>query len=244
MPKIGTSEINSDSVSLASNISNTSIYDWIKSQGCLSGDPLTKHGTRVQLVKMLVFVLVPIVILFSETVWILTNYTIVFQTASDVQKNVLFSINSGAIVHRLQIERGTTALYVSSKGDSRMYAVLELQRRKVDEAINNLTSWPEYADRSVKQYSSKEAYYSSILSHRNSLQHNETSIRSEIEFYSPFIEEIIAWIGRSVWQSGVRDMATWPSLIAYHLLMVSKEHAGVERAIGSTFYARGRLKSF
>ena len=220
------------------------LFKWMENHNCLSPDPLTVRGSRVQLCKMLLFVMIPIVLLFAETAWILNNHHLTVNRASDVQENVLFSINSGTIVHYLQIERGTTALYVSSKGNTRVLESLEVKRKNVDLALDNLTYWPEYADTSLPQYSSKTSFKEHIVQHRKNLRYNETSIRSEIEFYSPFIEEIIAWIGRSVWQSGVRDMATWPSLIAYHLLMVSKEQAGVQRAIGSTFYARGRFEPY
>ncbi|XP_059167161.1 atrial natriuretic peptide receptor 1-like [Physella acuta] len=58
-----------------------------------------------------------------------------------------------------------------------------------------------------------------------------------IKFYSDDNNVILKWVGQFIQHSKSGDL--WKTLIGYYMLILSKEQAGAERALGSTFYALG-----
>ena len=49
---------------------------------------------------------------------------------------------------------------------------------------------------------------------------------------------MIHWVSKLIKKA--RGGTLWPVLVGYHMLMVAKENAGIERALGSAFFAQGR----
>ncbi|XP_055957382.1 atrial natriuretic peptide receptor 2 [Patella vulgata] len=64
---------------------------------------------------------------------------------------------------------------------------------------------------------------------------NQT-IQSVIDFYTVKNTLLIKWTGASIRKANGH---VWRQSVGYHLLILSKEQAGIERALGSTFFAKG-----
>ena len=67
---------------------------------------------------------------------------------------------------------------------------------------------------------------------------NSTTVDDVLAFYSEGISVMIHWVSKLIKKA--RGGTLWPVLVGYHMLMVAKENAGIERALGSAFFAQGR----
>ncbi|GFR64974.1 guanylate cyclase 32E [Elysia marginata] len=147
-------------------------------------------------------------------------------------------METGNVIHRTQIERGTTALYVSSKGDAQVWTNLQKAYEETDLVISSLTQWGEEPD--IAHFETVDTYYSRIKAYRAqiaALNTTNITVPAVIKFYSDDNDVIIKWVGRRIQYSKSSEL--WKTLMGYYMLILSKEQAGVERALGSTFYAQG-----
>ncbi|CAH1784912.1 unnamed protein product, partial [Owenia fusiformis] len=67
----------------------------------------------------------------------------------------------------------------------------------------------------------------------------EVTIADAIRFYSDINDELLKWVGISV--NEAKDVGNWKTLVAYHMLVLSKEQTGMERTLGSSYFAAGGL---
>ncbi|XP_002742255.1 uncharacterized protein LOC100378048 [Saccoglossus kowalevskii] len=216
---------------------------------CSSSDFCTKrHGrtsnsTRRNLVVVVILTVVPIAALVVYTIVNLTQSVQRQKAMSTVQERVEVSIHdAGTFVHRLQIERGTTALYISSNRGE-ILKVLQEQYHRTDAAIEHMAYWytltVQLENGETEVFQTKEGFQSHLANFRANLELNPNTITLEetLEFYTVYIETIISWLKEDF--SIYNDGALWSDLVAYETLVLAKEHIGVERALGGTFFAMG-----
>lgn len=139
------------------------------------------------------------------------------------------------MIHAIQTERGTTALYISSDGDPFVRPRLNLVYSETDIAIYALSKW--ISSGQVDFFYSKNVFHDEIRSYRARLNPRNTTLKEVIDFYSIQNSVFIKMIGKSI--NMEKPFSFWTELAAYQMLIVSKEQAGIERALGSTYYARG-----
>ncbi|XP_064643134.1 uncharacterized protein LOC135497289 [Lineus longissimus] len=205
----------------------------------IKGDPITVRGKRIQKAKVVFFTLIPLLFLVGQNfASLVTNNTIRIH-AEDIKEAVLLCTEAGNIMHYLQLERGTTAMYLGSGRSDKELKNLRASYLKTDAAINNLTRWLIIDLDSTKPYmEEKGTLQVHIYRHRLEVRRSTTTtVKEEILFYSEIIQEMTAWIADSVQKA---DKGTlWKTLVAYQMLTLSKEQAGIERALGAMFYASG-----
>lgn len=216
------------------------------STGCLGkvsdGDILSVRGQRYQMLKILTLTLIPIVVLT-----IVTNIGFIESVdekavRQSIETSVLFSMETGKVVHFAQIERGTSAMYISSNENIFMYETLKMTYEDTDEAIGLLSGWPVMSEEDPPHFRSKETYFAKIKDYRHAVLINNMTVSEIIRLYSVDNAIILGWLAKDVQFSVSRDI--WRTLVAYHLLLLAKDEAGVERALGSTFYAKGMYALF
>lgn len=154
-----------------------------------------------------------------------------------IKTNIQFSLEISAVIHSMQIERGTTALYVSSGGDPFVKPRLTKLYMNTDQAINAMSNWiptdtPDY-------FSSRERFHKTIIDFRNDLDPKNISVQNVIGFYTDHNAVFIRMIAKSL--NLKQSFPFWTDLTSYQMLIFSKEQAGIERALGSTYFARGEL---
>ncbi|XP_063410507.1 uncharacterized protein LOC134693594 [Mytilus trossulus] len=199
-----------------------------------SANVSTKRGQNCQMLKIIALVIIPIIAMVIENAFKISKDEEKLNQEKKVREQISFSVEIGLLVHYLQIERGTTALYISSGGSLLAYASLKTKRRDTDSSLDALNEW--IALSSPSHLRSRDAYRIHLQNYRNSLDHLNTTISAAIKFYSNDNALIIGWVVSTVKESS--SGIAWQSLTAYHMLLISKEEAGIERALGSTFYAR------
>jgi hypothetical protein len=149
-----------------------------------------------------------------------------------VKYNIMFSVEIGSVIHQIQIERGTTALYVSSNADPFIKPRLLALYMKTDKAIAALSKWIP-----VDGSDTRKAFQEDINIFRAEVKAKNLTLREVINFYTEKNAAFIRMIGKSI--NMEKAFKFWTDLTAYQMLIFSKEQAGIERALGSTYFARG-----
>ena len=196
-----------------------------------------------QLLRMIGITIVPIIILVVMNAVFVHDAT----TASRVMEHVRDRIKSGLedfsqLIHRLEIERGTTALYISSK-EIAIYNDLQKYYGITDKAIDNITHWHVSDESETPGYfESKQTFSAHIQSFRDQLDPNVTTLYEDMNFYTNVIEHI-----KNIFLTDFQITTTqgiWPKLVSFELLVHAKGNAGIKRALGSTFYATGGFHNY
>ncbi|XP_071145724.1 uncharacterized protein [Mytilus edulis] len=214
---------------------NGNMLSRVKRMSLFSEHLSTKRGQNCQMLKIIGLVIIPMIAMVIENAIKISKDEALLCQAKKVREKILFSVEIGLLVHFLQIERGTTALYISSGGSPLVFTSLKTKRLDTDSSLEALNGWITLS--SPSQFQSREAYRAHLRTYRDNLDPINTTINAAIKFYSNDNELIIGWVGSTVQESN--SETSWQLLTAYHMLLLSKEEAGIERALGSTFYARG-----
>ncbi|KAI8486139.1 hypothetical protein Bbelb_360390 [Branchiostoma belcheri] len=98
--------------------------------------------------------------------------------------------------------------------------------------------WPQMPDYPW-EFQSLGNLRSYIRAHRASLSVNHTSLEEQLKFYTDINAFFISRLGMTVRQADTTQV--WTNVVAYHMIVMSEEYTGLERALGSVFYARGGL---
>ncbi|KAK3104351.1 hypothetical protein FSP39_000103 [Pinctada imbricata] len=208
-----------------------------KKRRFLTADLTSRHGQKIQIGKIVLSAIIPIILLFGETTYRLIVSVTELKKVNGIQDEILFSLETGTVVHYLQIERGTTALFIGSNGSATVYNNLLAKYELTDDAIDSLTKWPTTTY--PAHFQTRAIFKNHILEFRNNLVpwRMHVSVAEDIKFYTDDNAVIISWVADSAKKS--EGGTTWQTLIAYHMLILSKEQAGIERALGGVFFAQG-----
>ncbi|XP_064642933.1 uncharacterized protein LOC135497132 isoform X2 [Lineus longissimus] len=242
------SEISESVLSMGSGSKmNETISDLLMTQketglkSLCSGNPLSRSGKRVQMAKMLILTMIPILALCMITVVDLSMIAKENEYQNIVRQTIRFSSQTGLLIHYLQRERDMTALHLSSMGaETRMF--LRDRYPDTDEALNALEQWPTDLKGNLLTFSSKNEFRRQLKSHRDELDSLKTDPYLEVIYYSKLIAIFIDWLYTGIQKS--RDGDQWRTLVSYQLLIMAKEDMGVERTLGGIFYSKGAFDSY
>ncbi|KAJ8025493.1 Receptor-type guanylate cyclase gcy-20 [Holothuria leucospilota] len=197
---------------------------------------------------MVLLASIPIIALIICAAFVLTRALEANASFSQVKTLISNSLDQvGDLVHRLQTERGTTVLYLSTQGDPSILEKLEAAYHDTDEEIKNITHWrhinlsqPE--NEPFYYFETKETFQTHIHTYRQNLSNKYVDLPEPIPYYSEAIERIIEWFWEdfSKYETGKK----WATLVAYQMIILGKEQLGVERALGGKFYAEGGYEDF
>ncbi|XP_071798428.1 uncharacterized protein [Asterias amurensis] len=206
-------------------------------------NPLTHKGKRIQLAKMLLLIIIPIISL--AVLAGIDLHGIAFNNRLNVEvRNVIrFSRDIGVLLSCLQRERDMVALFVSAispEQDSFVTATYP----QTDEALDELRDWPvkTYIVEELPFFRQKEDFKGYLSQHRHNLHRSNTTAYKEIDFYTDVLQIFIDWLYDSVGNSNGHGL--WQTLVSYQLLIVSNVDIGIARTLGSIFFARGGFSSF
>ncbi|XP_076094871.1 uncharacterized protein LOC143065280 [Mytilus galloprovincialis] len=210
-------------------------------RGFCRDEPLSQTGKRLQLIKMLCLTVLPILGLWGYTVYTLADSINSREENNKQRSSVYYSIDVGQLVHRLQVERDMSVLYLSALGpETRTFLLAEYFN--TDRTIDRLSYWPGDLDKANgAMFLSKSSFQDYLAGHRQILSPDRFSIQDEIDFYSRIIDTTIYWLYNTITES--KFSLVWKILVAYQKLASAKENVGVERALGTMFYSQGGFES-
>lgn len=186
--------------------------------------------------------LVPMVALITQNAYILVNSRIRLDRAKAVKQRISHNIQVGTVVHDIQLERGISALYISSKRTEDMFYKLSDIRDKLDNDVEKVIAWDwtvSLADMNITNvdFSSRAKFREGIEEFRRTLDSTNLTISQVLGFYSGVNEKLMDWMVAGILTSSNENL--WAALVSFHMLIVAKEQAGVERALGGTFFTDG-----
>ncbi|CAD5114961.1 DgyrCDS3993 [Dimorphilus gyrociliatus] len=199
----------------------------------------TKWNRNKEFGKILIVCCVPIVILLIESIIAVVNALVLYNLTVSVKDSISFSVQISGVIHALQKERGSTALFVSSKGSPEVFE--DLSRFKyveTDEALTNVKGWRKTAS-SPRYLDSRQSLHEYIKENRRNLDGKTSPVNEQITFFSEANKALIQILVDGIIIA--KNLPQWNDLVAFHLLIHGKEMTGKERAIGSTFFGRGYM---
>ncbi|XP_072046461.1 uncharacterized protein [Amphiura filiformis] len=203
-------------------------------------NPLTDKGKGIQLTKMLILILIPILSLAILAVMDLETIARNNNVNVEVRNVIKFSRDIGVLLSTLQRERDMAALYVSAIGAANNMYLIETYPL-TDVALDELQYWPVETGilKELPFFRKKSDFKKHLANHRSNLNRNNTTVYQEIDFYTSALQIFIDWLYESVGNS--KGHAIWKTLVAYQMLIVSNVDTGIERTLGSVFFARGQF---
>ncbi|OQV19722.1 Atrial natriuretic peptide receptor 2 [Hypsibius exemplaris] len=112
----------------------------------------------------------------------------------------------------------------------------------VDEALQNLTTWPiDDTDRNDDLMQSKENMKSRLVINRLTMNETATTPMRQLQFYTRINLHLLKWIGKAILHSQSHEQR-WQHLTAYHTFITAKEHFGSERGSATVYFARGKME--
>ncbi|PIK59367.1 hypothetical protein BSL78_03669 [Apostichopus japonicus] len=205
---------------------------------------LSKYNRTV---KMVILALFPITALLICALLILTQASHSARVFGQVRSLIADNLDQvGDLVHRLQIEEGTTVLYLSSNRDASVLQKLERTYRDSDETMDNVSNWrslniSDKENLPFHYFESKDTFKQHIREYRNNVSIDVQNIRPPLEFYTEAVDKIIEWFWEDF--SQYDNGNEWSNLVAYQLVILAKEQLGVELALGGKFFASGGFEN-
>ncbi|XP_028390665.1 uncharacterized protein LOC114515580 [Dendronephthya gigantea] len=196
---------------------------------------ITKKDRRAQLVKLFIVAFVSI-----GTV-ALTIFDVI-QTAKSLEKKIELtdkihaSIDAAMLIHNLQKERGMTALYSTQSLLNSDGHKLRQFRKNTDEAIVNLKT--RYGGSLDKLSDGREPFVNILKEARRIIDEGGASILETLQKYRKWIDELIFTLTEYLRTENTDGYAHL--VYAYELLIMSKEEAGMERALGGLRFIEGK----
>ena len=144
---------------------------------------------------------------------------------------------ASAVVHELQKERGRTVGLISSGWKDRFKKAVGAQRGLTNPAVEAYRAKLEETDLAnlapalAPLIDKIEGGLKAIDGHRTKVDASKMTVPGNVKFYTGLIEEMIALMSASVGASPSQRLTQ--ELMPFLALVKAKEHAGLERAIGS-----------
>lgn len=191
--------------------------------------------------KLILIMLIPLFVVILLAAKLAVDSFSSSRNLQSLDKVVILSIKIGNLVHETQKERGMTAGFLGSKGE-KFSSELPTQRSVVDEKLKELNGFLDTFDKSA--YS--EEFLENLNSGLKKLQ-DISNIRSgvsafninasvAIDYYTDTNRLLLNVIGTITKLSNSSKVSQ--ELVSYMNFLLSKERAGIERAVGTNTFAK------
>ncbi len=190
---------------------------------------LTSDATKVSTI-----VLIPVLALIAITANTLIKATNTSRIAGDAEVAIQNAILVSELVGTLQIERGLTAMYLSSnKTNLIAYEKLNDARLKTDTHINMLNEWAYLTLPTANTtLTSRDQLTEYIRNYRSLVKEDPVSLLDNINFYT---ELDLKFLDVSAESIHVDSQDRY--LVAFYSLLRAGDAAGIQRALGSSYWA-------
>jgi len=202
---------------------------------------LSKFSIKQKLISIMMIPLIIVILLSAKQAYI--GYTTT-SSLNKIEKIAILSTKIGAMVHETQKERGMTAGFLGSKG-KKFSKMLPEQREKVNTRKNELLNYlkdfkvTDYTQEFQKTLQSGLSELEMVDNIRNQVSSQSIPIGKAIAYYTNMNANFL-----NVIDSGIRispNPLLTKKLSAYTNFLLSKERAGIERAVGSSSLAKNQF---
>ncbi|CAB4002758.1 Hypothetical predicted protein [Paramuricea clavata] len=198
---------------------------------------ITKKDRRYQLAKLFIIALVSIA---TVTLTIID----VIQTAKSFGKKeeltykIQGSIDTAMVIHNLQIERGMTTLQLAFQRLHYAKERLKLRniRRKTNESIVVLEKRDDTELRMLT--GGTTSFWHTLEDFRRKIDFGRSNVIERLQTYRKWIIGLISTLAKYTESEDLGDYAN--VVYAYEMVILSKEEAGMERALGGLKFTQGK----
>lgn len=201
---------------------------------------------NINIQKKLLLILIFPFLIISNYIYQQLNVNIQLVTNSkNLEFMVLYNNQLSLLVHDLQLERGTTALYFGEKKTLHFHT-LKKKRQETNKWLNWVESWiisvePEQALKWENKINSIKKLLVELKSLRQSIDDNLINLSDMLNAYSNLINQIISQIKRI--NTKYQDQATFELNKVNQAIINLKEQRGLERAILAYVFAQNKFAS-
>lgn len=194
--------------------------------------------------KLILIMLIPLIVVILLAAKLSVDSYLSAKNLKALDDVVVLSTKIGALVHETQKERGMTAGFIGSKGE-KFKLELPNQRNLVDDRLKDLNSFLSTFDKT----SYKTDFINNLENSLRSLQKleeirknvNSFSIKAPvaIEYYTNVNAYLLNILGSVIKISDSANISK--ELISYMSILLAKEQAGIERAVGTNTFAQNKF---
>ncbi|MEA1914354.1 MAG: nitrate- and nitrite sensing domain-containing protein [Campylobacterota bacterium] len=193
--------------------------------------------------KLLSIAIIPMVIITFLSIISATDYYNKKVDYTKLQQIIELNSKISLLVHETQKERGATAGFISSGGE-KFKDTLPAQRKNTDLKHDEFKTFLNSFDKSLLKQST--ASFDDALNKldqlqniRNQVSNMSISAKDAIGYYTAMNAVFINFISQTSKLSSDAQMTY--NILSYYNFLMSKERAGIERAVGSATFANDRF---
>ena len=215
--------------------------------GLCNISPYSRTGKHLQILKMVLFPLLPAAALLIFVSIELDSTLRERQELEASRTEIALTKSVGELIHSLQVERSQTTLFIVQSHNLTPTESVAWEERlgecfnKTDEALTNLPEWPlsDTGSSNSALYDSRETFQSHLNEERVIL--GSIDVAEEILFYSQINEILIDWFISAI-QKNVHE-GLWNEIVSYQFLVQAKENVGLLMAYGEEAFLNRTLRT-
>jgi len=194
--------------------------------------------------KLLLIILLPLLTLGILSANLIHDKSNTVSEMVSLQSNIKLSASVSRLVHELQKERGMTAGFLGSKGAQFSDTIVE-QRKTTDQRLAELrqairTIQFDEASKTVETSLHKVMKNIEQLAEiRNSVTRFDISFKNALTYYTSTNAEFLSVVDYVIKRSHDPEIKTM--VTAYSSFLLSKERAGIERAVLANTFAKNKF---
>jgi len=166
------------------------------------------------------------------------------QTLEKLNQGIELSINLSSLVHETQKERGFTAGFIGSEGlkfNDNLSSQRKMTNKKIDELKlflkkNPFNSIDSEINNGLVELLESMSHLSSI---RNQVSNQQIQLGDALKYYTSLNTKMLTSVSNIIKISESSDISG--KLISYINFLLSKERAGIERAVGTNTIAKNKF---
>ena len=193
--------------------------------------------------KMLILTIIPTIALITIASVDVKRLSTKQTLGREVQDMIRLSTEVGMLIHQLQLERGYTSLYISDSKGTETRLLVEQSYINTNTKLDQMTYWPGETKTGLSRFKIKRDLTLHLNRYRNVVLYETTlpDLYNVLNFYNDVIKEFTTWMYAAITFSQEGD--DWRMVVAYQLLVISKNDIGIERTLGSVFFLKGGFDS-
>ncbi len=194
--------------------------------------------------KLMLLLAIPLIGFIAVSIKAInTDYKEV-QLLEKLNKGIELSVKLSSLVHETQKERGFTAGFIGSNG-TKFKDNLSIQRETTNKRIDELKSFLalnkfEKIDKGIHiDLLSLLNDISNIKEIRDQVKRNQISLGKALSYYTSMNSKMLISVAHIIKISESSDISN--KLVSYINFLLSKERAGIERAVGTNTIAKNQF---
>jgi len=159
-----------------------------------------------------------------------------YKNSQDTASLINLSVKMSAVLHELQKERGASAGFIGSKGES-FKEILPKQHSDTDVKIQELNTYIASHSSPASSRVQDEIKLDAVLAMRKRVNTLSCEVKDAVSFYTALNKQLIDMV--SNFSTIPQDTSLRTDFNAFAIFISSKERAGIERAVLSGVFASG-----